>query len=161
MSILCIYFASLSSALLGNHYGVLAAAPGFMLLTALSSSSLWVQSFNRSVSFDLTPLSIVKTALSKQPCHWDWEWGVLHSYKPSCYIWDFTSYLGHSFISPVFLFLSVTRVRNFSRVTLHRCTEGHMVLMSHIANISLFSLNFITAVPDYLMRPKDDRQVWN
>lgn len=73
MSILCIYFASLSSALLGNHYGVLAAAPGFMLLTALSSSSLWVQSFNRSASFDLTPLSIVKTALSKQPCHWDRE----------------------------------------------------------------------------------------
>lgn len=43
------------------------------LLTALSSPSLWVQSFSRSVSFDLTPLSVVKTALSKQTCHRDWE----------------------------------------------------------------------------------------
>lgn len=36
-----------------------------------------------------------------------------------------------------------------------------MPLMSHIANIALFPLNFITALPDHLMRPKHEREVGN
>lgn len=113
-----------------------------MLLTALSSSSLWVQFSNRSVSFDLTPLSIVKTALSKQPCHWDGNeesFAAINlpvtseSLHP---IWATLSYL-------LSFFISLARLMNSSRVTSHRCTEGHVVLMSHIANISLFSSSFL------------------
>lgn len=142
MSILCFYFALVSSALLGNGYGTLEAAPGFMLLTALSSSSLWVQFFNRSVSFDLTPLRIVKTALSKQPCHWDGNeesFAAINlpvtseSWHP---IWATLSHL-------LSVFISLARLMNSGRVTSHGCTEGDVVLMSHIANTSLFSLSFL------------------
>lgn len=161
LSILCICFALVSPSLLGSHYSTLAVAPGFMLLTALSSSSLWVLSFNRSMSFDLTTLSTVKTALSKQACHWDQERGVLHSSKPPCYVWGFASYLGHSLRSPVCLFLSFAGVTNSGRVTSHRCTEEQVALMSHMANISFFSLNAIPAVLDYLLRAKPDRGEWN
>lgn len=50
---------------------------------------------------------------------------------------------------------------NSSRVTLHRCAEGYTVLMSHMANISLLSLNFVAAVPGHLRTPKHDREVGN
>lgn len=36
-----------------------------------------------------------------------------------------------------------------------------MVFMSHMANISLLSLNFIIAAPGHLMTPKRDREVGN
>lgn len=137
-----------------------AAAPDFVFLTALSSS-LWGQASYRSMSFDLTPLSIVKTALSKQPCHWNWEWGVLHSDKAPLTLESL--HLIHSFIPPVFLLLCFCQSDEWwlYRVTFHRCTEGPLVLMSHSTNISSFSLNFITAMPNHLMRPRHDREVWD
>lgn len=36
-----------------------------------------------------------------------------------------------------------------------------MVLMSHMANISLLSLNFVSAVPGHLRTPKHDREGGN
>lgn len=48
-----------------------AAALGFVILTDFLL--LRRARPHTSVSFDLTPLSIVKTALSKQPWQWGWE----------------------------------------------------------------------------------------